>query len=132
MALTGITLDQMRTYGKEKVILSVEWAVGATGAVGTVTGDGWGTGVLKGSVTRDGVGVYTVVMPGSGSLAKLQLISAHVLHASDVRLPVPTARSLSARSITLTLYDLETPAATEASNGAVVIAHFLVQNTTVR
>ena len=131
MASTSQTSNPFRDLAKERTLCSVEFTVGATGAVGTLSGAGFGTGPLKGSVTRTGVGVYDFVMPGSGSLPNLQLLSIHLVGSSEL-IPLVTARDLSARKITITFKDQDTPAATDPTQNDVLVAHFLMTNTTVR
>lgn len=67
-------LNAPLALGKGLVLLSGSVAIGATGAVGAITGTGFAAtavGSLVGSIVRDDVGTYTFTLPGSGEVKTL-------------------------------------------------------------
>lgn len=142
MALSGITFDPIQAYGKEYKLLALKVTIGAAGAVSAVDGKGWtsdgtaGTApVLNGSVTLD-TAEYEIVLPGSGAVHDILLLSAHVQDtaAGDVRIPMVTSLDLSSRLIGVTFYDPDNagaPAALVPSNGSVLHFVLLVKNSDI-
>lgn len=133
MPISGVTLDPIRAYGKEYIVLACKVTIGASGAVASVDGKGFGSGPLVGSVTQDSTGVYSFVMPGRGSVHDILLASCVVEHATDVLLPSVTAVDLSARKVVVTFWGAlpTVPAATDPSENATLHLVFLVKNSDI-
>lgn len=140
MPVQGI-FDHIRAYGKEYLVVSVSMTIGTgDGDVASVEGAGFSTGSTaienKGSVTRDSAGVYTIVLPGRGSVHRIIPFMPVIesTAAADLKNPMMTAKDLSARSVTFTFFDAlgdGTPAAEELTDGTVVHFVFLVKNSNI-
>lgn len=142
MALSGLTFDPIRIYGKERVLMHLKVTIGATGAVSAVDGRGWtddgvaSTNPNNGSVTRDSAGVYSIVLPGSGSVQDIQLLSFFVEDAAAVDIRVPlVSLTLASRKITLSCVKLAVAEGTAAdpdiadpTEGSVLHIALLVRN----
>lgn len=135
MSLAGLTLNNPQTYGSGLVLLHVKWAIGSTGAVGTVTGRGFdGNGPYSGSVTRTDVGDYTVVLPGRGAFHSLAVLGQPCVevNGNDVACDL-ISLDAATRTATFTCHDRSTSgqAAEEAASGDTIHVTFLVKNTDV-
>ena len=133
MSLTGITLSDLHTYGMGRVLLSVKFAIGATGAVGAIDGKGFAaTAALpyKGSVVRDDVGTYTITLPGRGAVQDIIPVGEPVLIVNGNNLWVRIdAIDLDARTITLQCVGRDsTFDDTEAASGDSLCLTVLVKN----
>ena len=135
MPIIGV-LDPVRALGKEWVLVQVTLTVGATGAVTSAVGRGFDTatpsGETAGGIVRVSEGVYTVTLPGRGSVQAIVPLGPPVIEdadAADAKVVTITAKSLSARTMTFTFWDAAAAAAVEElTEGSVVYFTFLVKN----
>lgn len=144
MALSGLTFDPIMAYGKEYKLLSLKVTIGASGAVSSVDGKGWksdgseGVYPNNGTVTRSAEGTYDIVLPGTGSIHDVSLLSFAVEDGAvaDVRVPL-LAVTLSSRTIqikTVTQADhsgAADPAVTDPTDGSVLHITLLVKNSNI-
>lgn len=142
MALAGLTFDPIRAYGKERVFLSLQIKVGATGAVAAVDGKGWkhdgseGVVPYEGSVTRQAAGTYKIVLPGGGAVPGLHVVSvlvddaggAGATEARNVLIHAdPSTRSVTVKLVTLG--DTSTdPAIADLTSGSKLHVTLMVMN----
>lgn len=137
MPVTGI-FQCMEALERGWHMQHVSLTVGGTGAVSAVSGkkyavDGVATGE-QGGIVRDSAGVYTLTLPGRGGVQEIVPVSAVMLDAAatDLRLPLVTARSTSARTITYSFVEPDgSPSVEEVPSGAVVEFVLLVRNSSV-
>lgn len=135
MPLTHIKQPFM-ALERDFTLLHVTLTVGSTGAVSAVSGRGFANGAASGElggIARSSEAVYVVTLPGTGALQEIVPFAPVILDgdAGDARHALVTARSLSARTVTFTFLDLDTPAASELTSGSVVEFVFLVRDKTV-
>lgn len=131
MTVTGsATVGPLRHYGKQRIVLSGQFTVGASGAVGSIIGAGFGTTAVEGrqgSIVRDSAGTYTFTLPGRGSVKSIVPVIIPVT-AEDV-FPKIESVDLSARTVTVVFREVDgTPADEELTNGDLVTFMFLVSN----
>ena len=115
----------------------IEMTVGGTGAVASVDGKGFAaSGVASGElggIVRDGVGEYTITLPGYGGVQRIvphyPLIFDGVV--GDGKNALMTNRSAGNREFSWSFVDNATDAAEELSSGSVVIFQVLVKQSSV-
>lgn len=131
MPVTGSsTFGPIRHYGKQRVLLSGRFEVGASGAVvaSSIKGVGFGTSAVEGrqgSIVRNSAGRYTFTMPGRGPVQAIHP-DIKAITAEDVRVTYE-AEDLDARSVTIEFQDA-TNAAEELTSGDIISFMFLVSN----
>lgn len=142
MALSGLTFDTPKAYGKGWVLMALKVTIGSSGAVSSVDGKGWpsdGTAstapMQSGGVTHDTDGEYTITLPGNGSVHDIFLVNCAVEDASDLLIDQVKTKDLSARSLTLLLTDpgsdTVSPAAADPSDGTILHVTLLVKNSNI-
>ena len=111
----------------------IELTVGATGAVTSVDGKGMATtGTASGElggIVRNGVGDYTVTLPGYGGVQKIVPLECSVIDGAvgDSK-SFAFVRTASARTLQILCVDNATDAAEELSSGTVLVIPILVKN----
>lgn len=132
MPVTGSIVGYpIKHYGRQRMLLSASFDVGATGAVGNIVGEGFGTTAVEGrqgSIVRDSAGTYTVTMPGRGSVRDIIPLSIGAETDEDVFVKVEDI-DLANRSVTFIFREADgTPADEELTSGDRVFFCFLVDN----
>lgn len=135
------TFDPLRALGKDYVLLTVSATITASGVVASMAGKGFTTttallGDTLGSVARSAAGVYVVTLPGRGAVQDIVPLGIYIEDGApaDLKLPMVTAKSVSARTITITFFDAlgdGTPAAEELTDGTIVHISLLVKNSSL-
>lgn len=116
----------------------MELTVGAVGAVTSVDGKSFATGGTPsgdlGGIVRDGVGQYTVTLPGRGGVQKIMPFQPVILDgaAADAKVPLLNARTPASRTFQFTFLDQLTAAAEELTSGTVVLFQVLVNRGTIK
>lgn len=121
----------------DRGLIMVTLAVDAgAGAITAVYGKGFTSGAPsgeQGGVTRTGAGVWQVTLPGRGGLVGIIPVSVAITDtaAADVRHTLFTAVNPTARTVDITFFDADTPAATDPTSGSYVDIVLLVKETSV-
>ncbi len=125
MAITRLLSDP-KALDKGVVLLAGNVAIGGSGAVGTVEGKGV-------TVALGTTGVYTFTLAGSGTVDVLAaFFMQEAVSATSPLHIVISARDDSARTITITCTDADTPAATNPGNGDKIHFFIVVKNSSAR
>lgn len=121
MALIKKLFNQYRTTNPFTVCIEGMVAIGSTGAVSTAHGKGF-------TVTRTGVGAYTIALVAQNGVFDILSANASVIHSTSRKVQL-LAISRSSGNVTVQCTDNADVAADPAS-GALLQFSFVVQNKT--